>query len=145
MRRVFAIAAVTSSVCLIILPAFAGQLEDTAASEYAAFNQAFNKGDAKGVAALYGSDALLLPPTHDVITGPGIEKFFQTVISSGVKDHTLEIIKVMDSGKTHVITAKWGAKGKDDKGNPTTIGGLATHVFQQQPDGSYKLMLHTFN
>jgi ketosteroid isomerase-like protein len=35
--------------------------------------------------------------------------------------------------------------GKDDKGQPATFSGVATHIFEKQPDGSLKLKLHTFN
>ena len=34
---------------------------------------------------------------------------------------------------------------KDASGNPATFGGVATQVFEKQPDGSLKLRLHTFN
>ena len=43
---------------------------------YAAWDAAFNKGDAKAVAASYLPNAKLLPPTHEVASGPaGVEKF----------------------------------------------------------------------
>lgn len=116
-----------------------------AEAEYAVFNQAFNRGDAKAVAALYSPDALLLPATHAVIKKDGIEAFFAGLFANGVTDHTLEIINVIDSGDTHVVAAKWTAKGKDAAGKPASFGGVATHVFQKQADGSYKLRLHTFN
>ncbi len=119
----------------------AGPADDTTKAEYAAWNQAFNKGDAKAVAAFYGSEALVLPPTHEIISKDGIEKFFASIIGAGVTSHSLEIIKVIDTGDTHIATAKWSAKGKDG----SAIGGIATHVFQKQPDGSFKVMLHTFN
>ena len=125
----------------LITGALAGPADDATKAEYAAWNQAFNKGDAKAVAALYGSGALVLPPNHEVISQDGIEKFFAGIIGAGVTAHSLDIIKVMDTGDTHIATAKWSAKGKDG----SAIGGIATHVFQKQPDGSYKLMLHTFN
>jgi ketosteroid isomerase-like protein len=38
-------------------------------------------------------------------------------------------------------TAKWSAKGKDAQGKEEPWGGLATHIFKRQPDGSLKLQL----
>lgn len=125
--------------------ALAGALEDQAAAEYAAFNEVFNKGDAKGVAALYAPGALILPASHDIVKYAGIEDFFSGLFKAGVTDHTLEVINVIDAGDTHIVSAKWTAKGKDASGNAASFGGVATHVFQKQSDGSYKLMLHTFN
>ena len=37
---------------------------------YAAWDTAFNKGDAKALASAYVSNAKLLPPTHEVAAGP---------------------------------------------------------------------------
>ena len=41
-----------------------------AAAAYAAWDAAYNKGDAKAVAASYLPNATLLPPTHEVASGP---------------------------------------------------------------------------
>jgi ketosteroid isomerase-like protein len=62
-----------------------------------------------------------------------------------VTNHKLEIIEANGNGNIIVAAAKWSAKGKDDKGKPKQLGGLATHVFEKQPDGSLKLKLQTFN
>ena len=35
--------------------------------------------------------------------------------------------------------------GPDDKPSLLIAGGIATHVFERQADGSLKLRLHTFN
>src|SRR3954465_10482616 len=44
---------------------------------YAAWDAAFNKGDAKSVAAAYLPNAKLLPPTHEIALGqPAIENFY---------------------------------------------------------------------
>ena len=123
----------------------AGPADDVKAA-YAAWNAAFNKGDAKAVAAFYADDAKLLPPSHDVLEGPaGAEKFFGGLFANGVTGHQLELIEVDAGGDMLVGAAKWSASGKDTAGAPSTFGGIATHVFEKQADGSLKLKLHTFN
>ncbi len=113
---------------------------------YSAWNAAFNKSDAKAVAAFYTNDASFLPATHDVIQGPdGIEKFFSGLFAGGVTDHTLDLIRTTGDDKIVIAAAKWSAAGKDTAGKATRFGGIATHVFERQPDGSLKLKLHTFN
>ena len=115
---------------------------------YQAWDAAFATGDAKAIAAFYTDDATFLPPTHDVIEGPaGVEKFFAGLLGSGVTGHKLELIEVEgdDDGDMIVAAAKWSANGKDASGAPATFGGVATHVFEKQDDGSLKLKLHTFN
>jgi ketosteroid isomerase-like protein len=56
------------SLCLIAWsPAKADPVEDQVKSAYVAWDAAFNKADAKAVAALYTDNAIFLPATHDVI------------------------------------------------------------------------------
>jgi ketosteroid isomerase-like protein len=121
--------------------AYAASLEEQVKAAYAAFDAAFNKGDAKAVAAFYVEDAVILPPTHDVIKGPaGAEKFFAGLFAAGATEHKLELIEVNGDDQLTVAAARWSAKGKDG-----TLGGLATHEFTKQADGNLKLRLHTFN
>lgn len=79
-------------------------------------------------------------------SGPAaIEKFFAGVHANGVTDHKLEMIDAGGDDKVVYGSANWSAKGKDKDGKPTTLSGIATHVFERQADGSLKLRLHTFN
>src|SRR3712207_2295859 len=108
---------------------------------YQAWDAAFNKADAKAVAAFYALDAKLLPPTHTVVIGAAeIEKFFAGLFANGVKGHTLKLIEAGGADKMVYGTANWSASDKDGK----AIGGIATHIFERQGDGSLKLKVHTF-
>ena len=137
------------AVCLLTvapMASFAGDAKSDVSAAYAAFDAAFNKGDAKAVAALYLPNAKVLPPSHQVESGPAqIEKFFAGLSANGVADHKLEMIDAGGDDKVLYGTANWSAKGKDKDGKPTTFSGIATHVFERQSDGSLKLRLHTFN
>ena len=114
--------------------------EDVKAA-YAAWDAAFNKGDAKAIAALYTDDAIVLPPTHDVVRGPAeIGKFFSGFITNGVTGHKLELIQANGGADVIVAAARWSAKGKT-----ASLGGLATHEFRKQANGDLKIRLHTFN
>ena len=113
---------------------------------YAAWDAAFAKRDAKGLAAFYADDAIFLPATHDVIKGPaGVEKFFAGIFNMGVTGHRLELIEAHREGNLIFGAAKWSANGKDANGADQPWAGVATHIFERQPDGSLKLKLHTFN
>jgi uncharacterized protein (TIGR02246 family) len=126
--------------------AHAASPEEQVKAAYAAWNAAFNKGDAKAVAAFYAEDALLLPADHQVIKGrAGVETYFAGLIANGLTGHELELIQV-DPGSDMVVgAAKWSVKGKDANGAAATFGGVTTHVFAKAPDGSLQLALHTFN
>lgn len=123
---------------------WAGSAEGQVTAAYQAWDAAFGTGDAGKVAAFYTEDAVFLPPTHDVMAGPaGVETFFAGLFEAGVTGHKLEVIEVMgeDDDAMVAAAAKWSAKGKDG----SDVGGVATHVFERQSDGSLKLKLHTFN
>lgn len=124
----------------------AASADEEAKAAYAAWDEAFNKGDAKAVAAFYADDAIFLPATHDVIKGPaGVEKFFAGIFGMGVTAHKLDLIEAHSEGNLIFVAAKWSAAGKDAKGADQPWGGIATHIFERQADGSLKLKLHTFN
>ena len=113
---------------------------------YAAWDAAFNARDAKAVAALYVEHATFLPATHEVIEGPaGVERFFVGIFAEGLTGHRFELITTHVDGDTLVAAARWTVRGKSADGSPVTFDGIATHVFLQQPGGSLKLRLHTFN
>lgn len=113
---------------------------------YTAWDAAFNKQDEKTIGASYVANAKLMPPTHQVASGPAeIEKFFAGIFANGVTAHKLEVIDAGGDDKIVFATAKWSATGKDKEGKPMPLSGLATHVFERQADGSLKLRLQTFN
>lgn len=136
-----------AALCLLVLPsaALAAGAEDSVKAAYAAWDAAFNEGDAKAVAATYDEEALFLPATHDVVEGRAkVETFFEGLFKMGVTNHKLEVIDVMDRGDTVVAAARWTATGKDADGKDADWGGVATHVFRKDGD-SLTLILHTFN
>jgi hypothetical protein len=61
------------AAAILGLPALglAQSVEEEVTAAYAAWDEAFNAGDAGAVAGAYAEDALFLPATHDVIEGPG--------------------------------------------------------------------------
>ena len=137
-------AAILMLVTGFLMPtlAQAASLQEQVSTAYMAWDAAFNKGDPKAVAAFYTEDAVILPPTHDVIKGPAeIEKFFAGLFGAGITGHQLSLLEANGDDNMAVAAAKWSAKSKDG----ASIGGIATHEFTKQADGSLKLRLHTFN
>ena len=146
MRLIHASAFVVCLLTVAPMASFAGDAKSDVSAAYAAFDAAFNKDDAKAIAALYLPNAKVLPPSHQVESGPAqIEKFFAGLSANGVADHKLEMIDAGGDDKVLYGTANWSAKGKDKDGKPANFSGIATQVFERQADGSLKLRLHTFN
>jgi len=145
MRLIHAAAFALCLVTVAPVGSFADPQHDVSAA-YATFDATFNKGDPRAVAALYLPNAKVLPPTHEVASGPAaIERFFAGFYANGVTGHKLEVIDAGGDDKVVYGTANWSAKGKDKDGKPANFTGIATHVFERQADGSLRLRLHTFN
>ena len=144
--RYICAAALVGGLGVAALPALAQTVEEEVAAAYAAWDAAFNAGDAEALGAAYSEEAIFLPATHAVIEGPaGVGEFFDGIFGMGVTGHKLELIEAIDNGDTVVAAARWSADGKDAAGAAQPWGGLATHVFERQDDGALKLRLHTFN
>lgn len=97
------------TVILFLLLALPGTLAASPADDARTAIEAANKkweaaasrGDGAGVAALYTSDAQLLPPQSDSVKGTqAIGKFWQAVFDSGVKAVSLTTVEVDACGDT---------------------------------------------
>ena len=76
-----------------------------------AFGAAIASGNAAGVAALYTDDAVAMPPNSEVVTGrPAIEKAFQGMIASGVKEVILTAKEVEAHGDTATEVGAYSVK-----------------------------------
>lgn len=143
----FCIALLTSlGITLACTASWAAEPQADVKAAYTAWDAAFKKADAKAIAAFYADDALLLPANHEVIRGPAaVETFFAGILGKGTTAHKLELIDARGDGKLLYGAAKWSVMGKDSDGKDQPGSGVATHVFQRQPDGKLKIKLHTFN
>jgi ketosteroid isomerase-like protein len=63
----------------------------------------------------------------------------------GTKNHKLDLIEVTGDDDLVIGSAKWSVGAKDQSGKDVVYSGVTIQVFQKQPDGSYKMRLHTFN
>jgi ketosteroid isomerase-like protein len=100
-----------------------GSSDETAkaiASAGRQFITALEKGDAKGMAALYTERAWLMPPNHDFVKGRAkIQSFWQGVIDSGIKSGSLKTLEIEEFGDTVVELGEYtlrGCKEEVDKG-----------------------------
>jgi uncharacterized protein (TIGR02246 family) len=84
-------------------PAPVAQKSDPALEQLSKdFEAAFNKGDAKALAALYTADAFHLAPNNQVLHGrAAIEKFYVTSFADATKPPTLSL----QPGRTQMLTS----------------------------------------
>lgn len=93
------------------------------------FEQAFHRGDAAGVAALYSENASLLPPGGEMMQGrANIQSFWQAVMDSGVKEAELETLDVEAGGDSlareigrYLLTIRQGSETVKSPGKYVVI------------------------
>jgi uncharacterized protein (TIGR02246 family) len=110
------------------------------------WNEAFNRGDAAGVAACYAADATVLPPAHAGISGvDAIRQFWQGLVQGGFAEHAIEIATVTGGGDLICQVGRWRASGPGTGGQRQAFGGNVVHVLARQADGSWKSRHHIWN
>ena len=95
-------------------PAMAQSVRGTIEKANAAWIAAFNKGDAAAIAALYATDATVLPPGGPITTGrAAIQTFWQAALG-GLQKPQLKVLAVTTSGniarEIGELTAEVGGK-----------------------------------
>jgi uncharacterized protein (TIGR02246 family) len=78
------------------------------------FETNFASGDAQGMASLYTSDGLLLPPGAGTQKGPNaIQNFWQMVMDMGIKGAHLETLEIEQEGETAIEMGQYELSGAE--------------------------------
>lgn len=125
----------------------AADVKSIAEQANAAWNQAFNSGNAAALSQLYQSDAILSPGNGQILEGhSAIEQLFKSFIDNGVHNHKLEIVKASGTDKLIYQVAKWSANGAAaDGGEAPGFGGITTSVMELGSDGKWHIRSHVWN
>jgi uncharacterized protein (TIGR02246 family) len=110
-----------------------------------AWNAAFNKGDAHGLAAMYDTKAVVSPGNGTTVQGRAdIEKLFKSYFDAGVHDHTIDVVQANRVGNVMYETANWTAVAEKD-GKKTPYKGVLVKVMTKGTDGQWRTTAHTWN
>lgn len=142
------VAAISSSACAESKPNDEGVREARVAIEAAnaKFSQAFARGDAKALAAMYTSDAIAFPPDSEMIRGnEAIGAFWKATRDGGVQSATLTTDDVGRSGDIAYEVGKVSLTIRPVGNEPTTAVAKYVVVWKRQPDGSWKLHRDIWN
>ncbi|WP_167853513.1 YybH family protein [Roseovarius aestuariivivens] len=139
-------ARICAVLCLLVMigpqSAVAEDMQAKVAGMNAAWDAAFNAGDAGAIAEMYAEDARVVTGDGMVVDGAdNIGALFQKFIDSGFGQH--EIVLDTVDGQDGLIyeTGSWSGVGADGK----TYGGKVVNVYERQDDGAWKTVLHMWN
>ena len=110
------------------------------------FLQELARGDAAAVASAYNEDAILLPPAGEAVRGrKAIESFWQSGIEIGVRALELEPLERGDAGQLVYEVGRYRMVLQPAEDQPTLERGAYVVLHRQDPDGSWRRAVDTFN
>jgi len=90
-------------------------VEDYLKKEALNFGEEIRRGDSVALASHYASDAVVMPPNSEVVTGSNIAGFWGSILRMGVKDFRLNITDITGSGDLYVETGTYEVFVADNK------------------------------
>lgn len=129
-------------------PQDAGVQEVRAAIEKAnaKFSEAFARGDAKALAAMYTTDAIAFPPDSEMVRGnEAIGAFWKAAHDSGVRGAVPTAVEVERSGDTAYEVGTVAVTIQPDGKAATTEVAKYVVVWKRQADGTWKLHRDIWN
>ena len=108
----------------------------------AAYNEAFNQGDAAGCAAFFTEDVILLAPDQPMIRGRrAFEEIYRSRMeNSGGGTHSNELVEYGVEGD---LAYQVGTFAITDTNSPEQ--GKFVNILRRQPDGTWKVTVSIFN
>lgn len=111
-------------------------VRDAINSAVQSFGDAFRRGDAAAVAALYAEDATLLPPGSPVTKGrDAIREFWQGAMSVGVREAKLETVEVESRDDLAYEVGRFEMAMQPPGGERAEVTGKYVVVWKREADG----------
>lgn len=130
----------------VVFPAIAGTPAEDIEAANKAFADAYNAGDAKGVAAKYTEDAALLPPDGKRVDGQdAIANFWKGAVDGGLKNLTLTTVEVDSREDLAFEVGTFTLDAPGGSGTMTTVAGKYVVVWKKGEDGVWRLHQDIWN
>ena len=101
------------------------------------FLERANAGDVEGVVALYESDAVLVGPGRQVITGKQALRQVYTQLFAGKPTFAGETQAAIHNGDLALTSTQFTTSSVGPDGNLMTMKTATTEVARRQPDGTW--------
>lgn len=106
----------------------------------------FNAGKIANMTNLYTKDAIMLPPSSEILSSPAaISKYWTDLKDVGVNEYSLYLVDLKVDGNVAYTTSLWEANRKVAGNDDITMDGNISSVFEKQKDGSWKIKLQSWN
>ncbi|MBI4005421.1 MAG: DUF4440 domain-containing protein [Gammaproteobacteria bacterium] len=107
---------------------------------------ALNKGNTKTLLDVYTEDAVVMPPSSEILSDhAAIKTYWDGLLRVGVGKYAINTVDLRIEGDTAYQTALWEATRVAADGNVIHFDGNMSTVYEQQKDGSWKIKLQSWN
>lgn len=143
MKRLLLISALTLAGPYAMATAETPATDVQAASSQ--WESVFNSGNTRKLAALYTNDAVVVAPSLEIVSKrEGIRDYWARQMQSGTGNFSIRSISIRTEGNRAYQTAVWVATVTSG-GKANEFDGGMTNVLERQPDGSWKILLQSWN
>ncbi len=101
---------------------------------------ALNKGDLEGAMAQYETDARIVLPSGEVVSGDAAIRDVMRGYLSMKPDFSMDVTAAIN-GDIALLNSQWEVKGVDSEGNTIFMSGSGSEVVRRQSDGTWKFMI----
>lgn len=108
---------------------------------------AFSEADVERLLGLFSEDAVVMPPGEPLVTGRAEERAWLEDLYEGFEvdaRYTDSDLTLLDGVAYETLAFTMTLTPKDE-GKPTSVEGKGLHIYQRQPDGSWKIVLDIWN
>jgi uncharacterized protein (TIGR02246 family) len=105
-----------------------------------------NSVDNQALQELYTRDAVIIPPSGQIISSTSdYSSYLTNYLRGRMADFEVKTVDLRTVGDVTYQSAVWMATVKSGNGRDGEIGGDMTNVLQRQPDGSWKIKFQKWN
>jgi uncharacterized protein (TIGR02246 family) len=106
----------------------------------------FEKGNTKALMDLYTDNALVFPPSSEILEGQtAIAAYLNGLKENGITEYSISNVDTQIIGDIAYETALWEATRIGTNGTTFNFEGNITNVLERQSDGSWKIKLQSWN
>jgi uncharacterized protein (TIGR02246 family) len=107
---------------------------------------AVNKGDTTQLASLYADDAVMMPPSSEILSDrSAIKNYWDILREVGIDAYAIQTINLRIEGDQAYQTVLWEATRNAADGNVFEFKGNMSNVLERQKDGTWKIKLQSWN
>jgi uncharacterized protein (TIGR02246 family) len=138
---------------LLLITVSVSGLANAVADEATAINAlnikwdtAVNQGDTMQLASLYADNAVMMPPSSEILSDRGaIKNYWDNLREVGIDVYAISTVDLRIDGDTAYQTVLWDATRNAADGNVIQFNGNMSNVLERQKDGTWKIKLQSWN